>query len=118
MTRILVAEDDRDLRILLAEELGPDARLLFAESGKDAIALLASMPEIAAVVTDLDLGEGPSGFDVLRAARTRNPRCVRLLVTGQWHLQLSTPESALVEAMFAKPWVLGTIRLYLSARLR
>ena len=117
MARILVVEDDRDLRSLLAEELAGCGSLLFAESGADAIALITSMRELAAVVSDLELGHGPGGFDVLRAARARRPSCVRVLVTARHDVSLDREASELVEAICGKPWIVGTIRLYLKTRL-
>jgi CheY-like chemotaxis protein len=116
MRRILVVEDDRDVRVLLAEEIGLSSAL-FAESGADAIALVLAMPEIAAVITDLDLGPGPNGLDVLRTARAANPACVRVVVTAGYDRELGVNTSALVDAVFRKPWTLGTIRAYVQRRL-
>ena len=115
--RILVVEDDPDLRAFLADEAGHEADVLALESGRDAIAVLESLGTFDAVVTDLQLGRGPDGFDVLRAARACNPACARVLVTARRDLGLDDHTSSLVEAVFAKPWIPGTIRTYLRERL-
>lgn len=118
MPRILVVEDDRDTRALLAEEIGSDVDLLFAESGAEGIAMIAELPDLAAVVSDLRLGPGPDGFEVLRAARERLLSCARVLVTGERVVTLDHDTSPLVEVVFRKPWIVGTLRNYLIERLR
>jgi CheY-like chemotaxis protein len=62
MSKILVVEDDRDLRALLADEIGNDVDVLFAESGSEGIAMISELPDLAAVVSDLRLGAGPDGL--------------------------------------------------------
>jgi DNA-binding NtrC family response regulator len=118
MSKILVVEDDRDLRALLADEIGNDVDVLFAESGSQGIAMIGELPDLAAVVSDLRLGAGPDGFEVLRAAATRHPTCSRVLVTGDRIITLDHETSPLVEVVFRKPWVPGTLRSYLTERLR
>lgn len=114
--RILIAADERDQRVLLASELGEEGSLTFAESGTDAIALIAALPAISAVVTDFDLGPGPTGFDVLRAARARNPGCACILLTANSLMSLDHQTASFVDTVFGKPWVIGTIRRYLRTR--
>jgi CheY-like chemotaxis protein len=118
MPRILVVEDDRDMRALLADEIGIDVDVLFAESGTEGIRMIAALPDLAAVVSDLRLGSGPDGFEVLRAARERLPSCARVLVTGERIVTLDHETSPLVEVVFRKPWIVGTLRSYLIERLR
>lgn len=118
MPKILVAEDDRDMRTLLAEEIGDDVDVLFAESGSQGIAMIAELPDLAAVVSDLRLGPGPDGFAVLRAAWEHSPSCARVLVTGDRIVTLDHETSPIVEVVFRKPWIAGTLRSYLVERLR
>jgi hypothetical protein len=40
-----------------------------------------------------------------------------VLVTARRELELDAATSPLVEAVFGKPWVLGSIRCYLTERL-
>lgn len=115
--RILVVEDDRDLRELLADELGRDVDVIFRESGTGAIDVLHDLGGVDAVVTDLDLGAGPNGIAVLRAAHARRPFCARILVTARNCVVLDDTTPPLVEVIFGKPWILGTIRTYLTERL-
>ena len=72
---IFLVEDSDAVRERLAEMLGaiPGARVVGdAARADDAIArILAARPEV--VVLDLNLAEGTSGFDVLRAVCPRAP---------------------------------------------
>jgi CheY-like chemotaxis protein len=117
MRRVLIVEDDRDQRARLSRELGGEGWLHFAESGRDAIELIATLPEIAAVVVDLEVGGRPDGFDVLRAAMQRNPDAVRILVSARSMVAFDHDTAGLVDTFFGKPWVHGTIRHYLRSRL-
>ena len=114
---ILIVEDDRDLRALLAEELEGHLQLVFADCGADAIAALDQVRELAAVVSDVDLGAGPDGFAVLRAARAQSPGCARVLVTARADVLLRGVSGDLVDMVFGKPWGVGAIRRYLAARI-
>ena len=94
--RILVVEDDRDVRTLLAVELASFV-LLFAACGLDAISAISEEHELSGVVTDLDLGDGPDGFAVLRAARARHPGGARVLVTARSDLVVGGAAGELVD---------------------
>lgn len=114
---ILVVEDYEDLRELLVEELEGLAPVLAARNGHDAIELIHETRGIRAIVSDLELGGVLDGFAVLRTGRARHPACTRVLVTGRRDLTFDPVSSQLVEIVFAKPWVAGSIRQYLRARL-
>jgi CheY-like chemotaxis protein len=81
---ILLVEDVK----LLSEELrraleGRGYQVTVAGDGAEACALLSAADSAFTVlITDLDLGPGPNGWDVARAARTRNADVVVIYVTG------------------------------------
>jgi CheY-like chemotaxis protein len=71
---VLVVEDEWLLRLELAtalEEAG--FRVLEADSGEQALALLVEVPSLALLVTDIRLGGAVCGWDVADACRAREP---------------------------------------------
>lgn len=69
-SRILFVEDDYVLSMATSEyleELGFDVESVYSAS--DAISAINRPEYISALLTDIDLGAGPDGFDVARYAR-------------------------------------------------
>jgi DNA-binding NtrC family response regulator len=116
--RILVVEDEAAIRLALSGLLrreGYDVEQ--AESGEPAIARLRA-DAFDLVLTDLALGAGPSGMDVLRAAREFQPETPVVMITAHGS------EKIAVEAMKAgasdyvpKPFDNDEIRLVLRRAL-
>ncbi|RJO63604.1 MAG: sigma-54-dependent Fis family transcriptional regulator [Myxococcales bacterium] len=78
---ILVAEDDPDMRDLLAQALGEEGyAVATAKDGDEAIARLGQ-DEFDLVLTDLKM-PGASGMDVLKAARAQFFPCPVILMTA------------------------------------
>jgi DNA-binding response OmpR family regulator len=76
-----------------------------AHDGGGARALLEQRaPEFGGLVTDVDLGAGPKGWDVAHRARELNPTLPVIYVTGnsahEWRAQ-GVPDSVLVQKPFA-----------------
>jgi DNA-binding response OmpR family regulator len=98
---LLLVEDEPLLALALSDEL---ERANFAvhlcSSGYEAITRLASESECAALVTDINLGEGPDGWEVARFARARFPAVSVIYVTGsdyRDHALFGTSGSILLE---------------------
>jgi DNA-binding NtrC family response regulator len=116
--RILIVEDEAAIRLALSGLLrreGYDVEQ--AESGEPAIARLRA-DAFDLVLTDLALGAGPSGMDVLRAAREFQPETPVVMITAHGS------EKIAVEAMKAgasdyvpKPFDNDEIRLVLRRAL-
>jgi DNA-binding NtrC family response regulator len=53
-----------------------------AKSGSDALRLLDSGEQFDIIFTDLMMPPGPSGMEVLKAARARSPHCYVVVMTG------------------------------------
>jgi DNA-binding response OmpR family regulator len=72
-SRLLLVEDDVALRETLGDALDDHGfEVVVACSGAHALAVLdAGAAEFQEVVTDIDLGAGPDGWDVGRRARER-----------------------------------------------
>ena len=81
--RVLLIEDDALLRTALAESLiesgiEPDA----LSNAEDALILLGAGQVPDVLVTDIDLGSGLSGFDLMDIARNRHPDVAVILISG------------------------------------
>jgi DNA-binding NtrC family response regulator len=93
--RILVVEDEAGIRLALSGLLRRDGyEVALAESGEQALALFAEEPADL-VLTDLALGRGASGLDVLRAVKARRPETAVVMITAHGS------EKIAVEAMKA-----------------
>ncbi len=68
---LLLVEDEELIQSLLEESLSEEGfELVIARNGTEALAELdADASRFRAVLTDIDLGPGPSGWDVARHAR-------------------------------------------------
>lgn len=79
--RILVADDDDDVRALLAKALrAANFDVVLARNGLEAIELLTKEP-VDAVVTDISMPE-MTGIELLRAIRGRDADVPVVLITG------------------------------------
>ena len=116
--RILLVEDEKAIQLALSGLLRRQGfEVEVAGSGDEALARLADTG-FDLVLTDLALGRGPSGMDVLRAAKERRPETVVVMITAHGS------EKIAVEAMKAgaedyvpKPFDNDEIRLVVQRAL-
>jgi|GEM_PF-3873545 len=104
---VLVVDDDASVRKLLERELSTSFEVISVADSEQAMAVLSEKGHaLVAVVTDHDLGPGPSGLDLLEAVRRGRLPCVRVLVSGDMHdeLEASLAASEIADAAFGKPW--------------
>jgi DNA-binding NtrC family response regulator len=118
--RVLIADDDADMRDLCAEVLRREGyEIISAESGRSAEAVLRSSA-VDVAVADLMMPE-MGGLEVLRAAKEADPETVVILITA-----FPTVDTA-VEAMkfgaaeylvkpFSPPQLLEAVRASLESR--
>ena len=91
--RILIVEDERAIRLALSGLLRREGyEIDQAESGEEAIRALGK-DEYDFVLTDLALGGGASGMDVLRSAKQHQPETPVVMITAHGN------EKIAVEAM-------------------
>jgi DNA-binding NtrC family response regulator len=116
--RVLIVEDEAAIRLALTGLLRREGyEVEQADAGEAAIAKLRS-DAVDLVLTDLALGNGPSGMDVLRAAKQHQPETPVVMITAHGS------EKIAVEAMKAgatdyvpKPFDNDEIRLVLRRAL-
>lgn len=103
MSRILLVEDELLVAELVEGELREQGMAVATvHSGLDACARLEAEPRsFAVVVTDINLGDRLTGFDVANRARELNPGVKVVYVTGLPSNIYAAEEEAL---MFPKPF--------------
>lgn len=104
MAAVLIVEDETEVLEVVKEALerrGFNVRTALSDS--DALAVLdAEARSLDLLIADINLGEGVTGFDVARHARTLNPDLKVVYITGQAaHLaRFGVPDAI----MFPKPF--------------
>jgi CheY-like chemotaxis protein len=80
--RILVADDDEDLRALIAEALAEKGlKVTQATDGIEAMQTLQSMPSISILLTDIRMPR-MDGYSLAEAAVAANPELKIIMMTG------------------------------------
>lgn len=89
----------------MARELSSEFEVSEASSYEEGVERLEAETEYAAIVSDFDLGPGPSGFDVLARAKELQPDAPRMIVSGSLPLDESQAalECGLVKRVLTKP---------------
>jgi DNA-binding NtrC family response regulator len=81
--RILVVEDEAAIQLALSGLLRREGyEVEQARSGAAAVLRVADDPSIDLVLTDLALGEGPTGMDVLAASKAARPETPVVMITA------------------------------------
>lgn len=118
MRRILVAEDDPSVRAFLRRSLERHGWVVtVCISGRDALATLAAF-DFDVVLTDLELGSGPSGLDIVKQRPERNRDKRYVILTG-YGTQARCREALLSGAsdFLDKPVAISTLLLALQPRV-
>jgi DNA-binding NtrC family response regulator len=116
--RILVVEDERAIQLALKGLLGREGyEVDVAGSGEEAQAKLREAA-FDLVLTDLALGRGPSGMDVLRAAKAERPECAVVMITAHGSERIAVEAmKAGAEDYVPKPFDNDEIRLVVRRAL-
>jgi DNA-binding NtrC family response regulator len=120
---LLFVDDEPSIRLTLPailEESGFEIRV--ADSVQSALKEISSH-KFDVLLSDLNIGEPRDGFSVVKAARTANPRCVAILLTGYPDLDSETESiKKELDGYLVKPAdienLLKTIKQKLAARMR
>lgn len=118
---VLVVEDEpliRDLIEAMLEDGGFTAK--FATTGEAAMSALSNpVDDVIAMITDIDLGRGPNGWEVARHARRLNPELPVVYMSGAsaggWTSE-GVPNSTMVPKPFAAATLLVALASCLNTR--
>jgi|SRR6185437_2457578 len=116
--RVLVVEDDAAVGQVMADILAPlGLQVVTARSDRAAYDMLPTLPAFSALLVDVNLGSGTTGFDVARFARQVLPDVAVVYVTGQASPDsfkaFGVPDSGFV----AKPFTAESLVEALRSRL-
>ena len=109
--RVLVVDDEPQIARLAQMALAAEGHeVVLAASGEDALARLAEQP-FDLVVSDVGMGEGMNGWELVERGRALYPSIHWLLATG-WGATIDSDEarSRGIEAVLAKPYRVGALR--------
>lgn len=112
---MLVVDDDKGLLALICEDLHTQGlSCMCARSDREAYKLLSSQPAFDAVVVDVNLGVGTTGFDVARRARQITPQIRVVYMSGEanarsW-MTFGVPSSDYVSKPFPLERLAGLLR--------
>lgn len=113
--RVLVVDDDAGLLALICEDLRKQGlACVGARSDREAYKLLATEPAFDAMVVDVNLGTGTTGFDVARRARKLRPDIRVVYISGEanardW-MTFGVPSSDYVSKPFPLERLAGLLR--------
>ena len=113
--RVLVVDDDAGLLALICEDLHRQGlACMGARSDREAYRLLAGQPAFDAVVVDVNLGIGTTGFDVARRARQVTPQIRVVYMSGEanarhW-MTFGVPSSDYISKPFPLDRLAGLLR--------
>jgi DNA-binding NtrC family response regulator len=116
---VLVVEDDPSVYDLVETALADAGyKVLTAGSANKAIEHLAMNKAIKALVTDVELGPGPSGWDIATRARELHPEMAVIYMTGaaagDWPSK-GVPNSLIIQKPFAPAQVVTAVSQLLNA---
>ncbi len=101
---LLLVEDDLLVRTTVALMLEDDGfRVVEASTAKEAQQLMHGGLKAVVIVTDVDLGAGPSGMDLADQLRAEQPELAIIFITGRL-ASLAGRRLSLREAILPKPF--------------
>jgi DNA-binding NtrC family response regulator len=117
-SKIMLVEDDNDLRSCLAEVLEFEGyEVVTASSGHEAMGILDEGQGVDLVISDHYMRNG-SGIDLLKYLRAKNPlRPAFFLITGQSEMTGANAKSIGAQEFILKPFdipeLFATVKRYL-----
>jgi CheY-like chemotaxis protein len=104
-TKILLVEDEFLIRLTLAEALTDEGfQVLESGTGAEAVATLRSHPDVALILTDIQLPGGVNGLELVRSARALRPSLLVIYMTGRPDTIAGEVDSSR-DAVIAKPYL-------------
>ncbi len=120
MAGVLVVEDDHAVGALMCEALVDGGFLVeCVGNDHDAYARISSLPTLGALVLDVNLGAGTTGYDVARFARQVIPDIAVIYVSGEVPASsfkaFGAPESTFVQKPFTPADLVAAVTRKLGA---
>ena len=120
---VLVVEDEQLLRDMVEPALADAGfSVLLAHNGSEALKYLEERESeeapLRALVTDVQLGPGPSGWEIAKRARELHPEIPVVYVTGAAAAEWSSkgvPNSLIIQKPFAPAQVVTAVSQLLNA---
>lgn len=81
MPVILIVDDERAIRLMLADYLENSYTVLVAENGAEALSVLETAPRVDLVISDINM-PGMNGLELLRIVRKQYPSTKLALITA------------------------------------
>lgn len=118
--RVLVVEDDQAIGELIGDLLTAlGFQAVYVRTDRQAYDVLPTLPTFSAILVDVNLGTGTTGFDVARFARQVIPEIAVIYVSGQASptsfKAFGVPDSAFVAKPFTADELLQAVRSRLPA---
>jgi two-component system, response regulator PdtaR len=112
-TRLLVVEDDGLIRLDLVDMLidrGFD--VIDAANADEALFVLSTSTEVAAILTDIDMPGSMNGLDLAQRVHGQWPDCKIIVISGRYHPQadLLPPGSRFVTKPLSEATVQNLLR--------
>lgn len=100
--KILVVDDERLVRKVIARELMNDYDVIEAGSAAEALAIVAANPAVHAMTVDQRLGDA-RGDRLLEQIEALRPGIASVLISG------APPRDSRADGVVSKPWSFGTV---------
>lgn len=118
--RVLVVDDEPMLCAVLSDMLeDTEFKAECVHSDQEAYAAISTQPPLVALITDVNLGEGTTGFDIGRFARQALPNIVVVYASGEASPDsfkaFGVPSSAFLQKPFTSDELLAALREQLEA---
>ena len=112
-TRVLLVDDDSDLRLTLCEYLETRRfRVSSAKNGTEAIRMFESGQQFDIVFTDLMMPPGPNGLEVLKVIRDLQPHTHVVVMTGYSSIETAIESIRLGASDYlAKPFQVAQLEI-------
>ncbi len=112
--RVLIVDDDRTLASMIEDDLSKAGfDCVRAASDRGAHKALSAGRPFDALVTDVNLGEGVTGFDVGRFARQRHPDIRIIYMSGEAKVEHWMAFGVPASNYLSKPFALDKLRALL-----
>ena len=119
--KVLIFEDEPLVAMFVEEALNHAGFevVLARDPGEAEAAIRDSIETVSALVTDIRLGNGPSGWELARAARERCPGLPVVFISGDSaidHSAQGVPDSVMIQKPFVEAQLITALAHLLNER--